>query len=219
VSGASQAPTGRSLIHQACRLPMVRTGWKSRAPGWFTLPVAEGYLGVVAIGTASEHSARGEAEATAYVGIRDDATERIICRLCDMKDGGYQQRTAVSPIGYLMPGQRWRQWHVTSVTAAEVAVELTDAVNTCAVPFLRELAGDPLQLSEATQESAAIIQAPGRCRVAVLLARAGRVVEALAFVTESRDRADGQDAAWAVAERSWTGAFTCWVADNGGADL
>lgn len=198
---------------------MVRTGWKTRALGWFTLPVAEGYLGVVAIGTASEHSAKGETEATAYVGIRDDATERITCQLCDTKDGGYQRRTAVSPIGYLMPAQRWRQWHVTSVTAAGVAEELTDAVNSCAVPFLRELAGDPLQLIEAARESAAMMQPPGRCRVAVLLARAGRIAEALAFVAESRDKAGDQDAAWAVAERSWTRAFTRWIADNGGADF
>lgn len=219
MSGASRALTGRRLIDQACRLPMVRTGWNSRASGWFTLPVAEGYLGVVAIGIASEHSATGEAEAIAYVGVRDDATERITCQLCDMKDRGYQQRTAVRSIGYLMPDKRWREWQVTSATAAGVAQELTEAVNTSAVPFLRELARDPLQLIGAARESAAMIQAPGRCRVAVLLARARQVDEALAFAAESPDRAGDQDAAWAVAERSWTSAFAHWIAQNGGADL
>jgi hypothetical protein len=143
---------------------MERTGWKSRALGWFTLPVSEGHLGVIAIGTASEHSAKGEAEAAAYVGVREDATERITCQLCDMKDHGYQQRTAVRPIGYLMPDKRWHGWHVTSVTAAGAAEELTEAVNTYAVPFLRELARDPLKLIEAARESATMIQAPGRCR-------------------------------------------------------
>ena len=49
-----------------------------------------------------------------------------------------------------------------------------------------------------------------------LMARAGRVEEALAFAAENRGKAGGQDAAWAVAERSWTGAFTHW---NGSAGL
>ena len=214
MSAASQALTWRRLIHQACRVPMERTGWTSRAWGWFTVPVSEGYQGVVAIGAASEHSAKGEAEATVYVGIRDGATERITCQLCDMTDGGYQQRTAVRPVGYLMPDQRWREWHVTLVTAAGVAEELTEPVNTYAVPFLGELARDPLKLIAAAMQSAAVVQAPGRCRVAVLLAGAGRVDEALAFAAENRGKAGDQDAAWAIAERSWTGAFTRWIAHN-----
>lgn len=73
--------------------------------GWFTVTVSDGCLGVVAVGIASEHSARGEAVATAYVGLRDDAVERIICQLCDVNDDAYQQRTVVSAIGYLMPGR------------------------------------------------------------------------------------------------------------------
>jgi hypothetical protein len=195
---------------------MEQGGWRPRAAGWFTLLVSDGYIGVMAIGTASKHSARGEAEVTAYVGLRDDAIEQAVCQLCGMKDDGYKQRTAVTPIGYVMPGRRWREWRVTPVTAATVARELAEAVSTCAVPYLRELAGNPAMLIEEAWRSAGMSQAPGRCRVAVLLARTGQVDEALAFAAESRGRAGDLDAAWAAAERSWTAAFTRWIARGGG---
>jgi hypothetical protein len=217
VADASQMLSGRRLIYQACRAPMEQVGWRPRASGWFTWPVSGGYLGVVAIGAASEHSAKGEAEATAYVGLRDDATEQIVCHLCDMKDGGYRQRTAVRPIGELMPGRCWREWRVTPQTAAMVAGEVADAVRSWAVPFLRVLAEDPVRMIEAARASAGLISAPGRCRVAVLMARAGQTAEAAAFAAECRDKAGDLDAAWAVAERSWTSAFARWAARIGGA--
>jgi hypothetical protein len=191
---------------------MAQIGWRPRALGWFTLPVSDGCLGVVAVGTASEHSAGGEADATAYVGLRDDAVERIICQLCDIKDDGYQQRTVVSPIGCLMPGRGWLEWHVTPGSAAQVAAELAGAVSSYAVPYLGELAGDPGMLIEEARRAAGLIAASARCRVAVLMARAGQVDEALAFAAACRETASGQDAAWAVAQRSWAGAFGRWAA-------
>jgi hypothetical protein len=109
VENTSQVPSGRRLIYQASRAPMEQAGWRPRASGWFTWPVSDGYLGVVAIATASRHTAKGTAQATAYVGLRDDATEQIVCQLCGMKDGGYRQRTAVAPIGKLMPSRRSRE--------------------------------------------------------------------------------------------------------------
>jgi len=193
---------------------MERAGWRPRAAGWFTLPVSDGRLGVVAIGTASKYSARGEAEATAYVGVRDETVEPIICQLCDVKDQGYKQRTTVAPIGYLMPSKRWRDWLVTPVTAAGVGEELAAAVVSCAVPFLRELGSDPSKLIDAAKNSIGVHQASGRCRVAVLLAMAGRVAEAQAWALESRDKAGDNDAAWATAERHWADSFLRWMASH-----
>jgi hypothetical protein len=193
---------------------METTGWEPRAAGWFTRPLDEGCLAVVAIGTASKHYSRGEAEATAYVGVRHEATEQITSYLCDVVDRSYQQRTAVRPIGYLMPDRRWRGWHVTAETVEQSAVDLARAINTHGLPFLNELASDPLKLVQTVKNSAGIAQATGRCRVAVLLATTGKTQEALDFVQTCRNRVAGEDGLRVVQERAWTDAFERWLRQN-----
>jgi hypothetical protein len=104
-------------------------GWQPRAAGWFTRQVAEGFLGVIAIGVATMECAAGTARITLYVGIRDKANEEVVAKLCGAKDGGYRQRSLVTSIGYLMPERPWRQWVITPADADTVANELATAVS------------------------------------------------------------------------------------------
>ena len=128
--------TGRKLAEMALREPMRSIGWQPRAAGWFTRQIAVGFLGVSAVGSASRYSDPGTAEIMLYVGIRDEATERVVSRLCDLNDDVYRQRTASTPIGYLLPDNRWRDWHVTPATAVEVAGELAALVERHGEPYL-----------------------------------------------------------------------------------
>jgi hypothetical protein len=62
--------SGRVLAQAALREPMQAIGWRPHAAGWFTRQVAAGFLGVIALGAASEHSRPGTAQITVRVGIR-----------------------------------------------------------------------------------------------------------------------------------------------------
>src|SRR5580700_3066300 len=110
--------TGRKLAEMALREPMRSIGWQPRAAGWFTRQIAAGFLGVAAVGSASKHSRPGTAQITLYVGIRDEVTEQIAAELCGLRDDGYRQRTAINSIGYLLPGNSWRTWEITTGRAA-----------------------------------------------------------------------------------------------------
>jgi hypothetical protein len=131
--------------------------------------------------------------------------------LCGIKDRGYQQRTAVKPIGYRMPGRRWTDWHVTPETAPAVAAAFSEAVTTYAVCSCVNWLTIWSHWPRRPGSQPPSFKRRGGCRVAVLLARAGRADEALALVAEGRGKAGGLDAAWAAAERSWTGAFMAWI--------
>jgi hypothetical protein len=117
-------------------------GWRPRAAGWFTRQITAGYLGVVALGSASAHSRPGTAEIMLHVGIRDEATEQVASQLCGLKDEGYRQRTATAGIGYLLPDRSWRQWEITPGNTGELARQLAAHVQRYAEPYLHQLSSD-----------------------------------------------------------------------------
>jgi hypothetical protein len=180
--------TGRALAEAALREPMRAIGWQPRAAGWFTRQIAAGFLGVVALGSASEHSRPGTAQITLHAGIRNEATEQAASQLCGLKDEGYRQRTATTGIGYLLPDSSWREWEITPGNARELARQLTLLVQRHAEPYLHRLSSDHTELLVAAKHSPAYSQAVGACRVAVLLARHQGRDQAIAFL---RERTDG----------------------------
>jgi uncharacterized protein (DUF1684 family) len=77
----------------------------------------------------------------------------VVSELCRIpgSDRGYQSRTVITSIGYLMPEATWRMWLVASDTADAVAAELATVVGRHAQPYLERLAADPEQLIEAVR--------------------------------------------------------------------
>ena len=120
--------TGRAQIERAMRQPMTARGWRQRRSGWFTRAVTTDATGVVALGTASEHFQRGRAAVFPFVGLRGEVVEPIVSRLSSTPDHKYQQRTAQTSLGYLLPAQAWCSWEVTEDNAGEVAVDLTEMI-------------------------------------------------------------------------------------------
>jgi hypothetical protein len=185
-------------------------GWDPRAAGWFTRQIAAGFVGVAALGSASEYSRPGAARIMLHIGIRDEVTEQAVSRLCGMKDEGYRQRTATTGIGYLLPGRSWREWEITPGSADEVASHLASAVRRHAEPYLRRLSADHAGLLAAAQHSAG--QAVGACRVAVLLARHQGRDQATAFLRERMDGLGMRTDAAAEAEREMAARARGWLA-------
>ncbi len=176
--------TGRGLAEKALREPMRSIGWQPRAAGWFTMRIADGFLGVIAIGAASKHCERGTALITLHVGIRDEASEEVVSRLCDGKDGGYHQRSVTTSIGYLMPECRWREWLITPDNADAVASELAGAAVEYGEPYLRRLASDRAKLLDGVWDDRHVGQPAGVCRVVVYRARYLDSKSALAYLDE-----------------------------------
>jgi hypothetical protein len=72
--------------------------------------------------------------------------EEAVAALCQMKDDGYKQRTAVLGLGYATPARRWVEWPVAAATADAVAAQLTADASEYGLPFLDRLAVDDAAL-------------------------------------------------------------------------
>jgi hypothetical protein len=177
-------PTGRKLIQEALREPMRQLGWTPRAAGWFTKDHAPEVVGIIAVGTASQHHAPGSVSATLYVHLRDERVEQLVSRICGTTDAGYRTATATSSIGYLMPEAAWREWLVAPNNVDAVAREMANAADMYVDPYLSQLANDPQRLLEAVTKSAAYSTALGLCRAVVLLEQMGDQQGALTVLDE-----------------------------------
>ena len=200
--GAGRLETkGRGLVHAASRRWVPGFGWDRY-----------GRRGRQRRRLCEQASPAGEGEATAYVGLRVEAIEQVTSELCGFADRGYQQRTAVSPIGYLMPENRWRAWLVNSATAEAVAEQLAAAVTDYGLLYCEKLAANPAEIVEAVRNSATGVGPPGECRQALALIGLGRFEEALAFVASCEEEVQGKEGQWAEQERRWVAAFKQWWA-------
>lgn len=179
--------TGRSQIERAMRQPMTAKGWKPRALGWFTHAVSTDTLGVVTIGTASEHYEPGTAAVFPFVGLRHEVIEPLVSQLSGTPDHKYRQRTAVNSLGYLLPAQSWRSWNVAEADAGEVALHLADLIAEFALPALQRLSADPDKLLRWVERNPDNSQVTGACRVPITLELLGRRSAALAAVDQSED--------------------------------
>jgi hypothetical protein len=203
--------TGRRIAEEALRAPMTEAGWQTRAAGWFTRSVDSDQTGVIALGVTSKHKSTGSADVTAYVGLRVEAVETVVADICESTPTDYRERTAVSPLGYLMPGARWRDWHIDTESAAVVASELCAAVESSGLPWLRALATDADALLAQVKASPAFDQATGLTRYAVLLAQSGRVDDALGFITQRAAALEDRSDPAAEANRRATERLRGWL--------
>ncbi len=112
-------------------------GFKKRAGVVFTREVAGDVLGWLGLNRASRHSPSGEFEVNPVVGIRHQGVERVVAELRGEKFHAYQPPTVSSPLGYLMPGARYRAWMVSSAAGSESSVsDLVTSVGEFGVPFM-----------------------------------------------------------------------------------
>ena len=204
--------TGRKLINDCLRSPLASHGWTPRAAGWFTTDLTPGHLGVIAVGTATEHAATGTAQATLYVHLRDEAVERDVSALCQLEPQSYRDTTAVTSIGHLMPEHHWHEWLVTPDTARTVAAEMADAAITYAKPHLLRLTREPSLLLDTVKGSPSFSGALGMCRAVVLLAHMGDVPGAQGLLNEQLGLIGSRNDAAALSQRQVGQALQIWLA-------
>lgn len=112
-------------------------GFQRRAGSVFTRDVAGEVLGWLGLNRASRHSPAGEFEVNPVVGIRHQGVERVVAELRGERFHAYQPPTVSSPLGYLMPGARYRAWTVSVDDPGASAEDLVAAVREYALPFMK----------------------------------------------------------------------------------
>lgn len=192
---------------------MKAAGWTPRAGGWFTRSLTSRCLAVVATGVATKHAGRSEGQATAHLGLRLEPVEQVAAALCEVKDEGYKQRTAVLGLGYATPARRWLEWPVADATVIAVAAELTATVSEYGLPYLERLAGDDGALEA---ELRAVNSAVGLARRVVFLALAGRVSQASEALQQGLEGLDGRTDRAAVHMHEAGQRLSVWLAGRGG---
>lgn len=111
-------------------------GFKKRAGAVFTVDVADATLGWLGLNTASRHQPPGRVEVNPVVGIRHQDIERIVAELRGDRFHPYLPPTVNTPLGYLMPGSRYKAWLLdTSDVAGED--NLVRAVAAYGLSFMR----------------------------------------------------------------------------------
>lgn len=126
------AAAGLKELHRG----LEAVGFKKRAGQVFTIEVADGVLGWLGLNRASRHRPPGEVEINPVVGVRHQAVEQLVAELRGEKFHPYQPPTVNTPLGYLMPDDRYRAWIITD-DAEEQAADLVAAVEHYAMPFMK----------------------------------------------------------------------------------
>jgi hypothetical protein len=200
--------TGRQAAEAALVVPLTELGWQARVKGWFTKPLTDGRLGVLALGVAVEHAVPGSVSVTVQVGLRDEAVEALVDEIHASRST-YRQRTAVTGIGYLMPERRWYEWEISEQSAPTDVAQIAAVVHAHAEPVMAGWAGDDNQLLHALRHSAAHEGLAGLCREVALLTRmAGPDTAGTILATAVHELGDRQDPA---AHHVRAGAIQLWA--------
>lgn len=118
---------------------LAQLGLKKRSGMIFTIEVAKDFLGWVGLNTATEHQARGEMDINPVIGVRHQEVERLVAELSGDKFHPYAPPTISSPLGYLQPEKRFKVWHFAPGSEAAAAAEMSAAIATHALPFIRSV--------------------------------------------------------------------------------
>lgn len=165
--------TGRKAATEALKLPLTAAGWHPRAAGWLTKTVTPGVDAVLAVTAATRHHDPGTATVTVVTGLRVEDIENFVADAAGAVTPAYQQRTWVSPLGYLLPGDTYSSgellFHAHNATsqAHDLAALITDH----AEPELQRLAQDPGRLAALAETSISSNGPHGLARIAALRAR------------------------------------------------
>ena len=110
--------------------------FKKRAGTVFTREVVEDVLGWLGLNQASRHLPAGQVEVNPVVGIRHQGIERVVAELRGEKFHEYQPPTVSTPLGYVMPGSRYRAWILGAGSPEASSEDLVTSVASYGLPFM-----------------------------------------------------------------------------------
>lgn len=105
----------------------------SASTGIFTIPTAEGFVGWLGVGMNSD---KRIVEVNLTAGVRSEAIESLLDELLGDRASRYKAPTISLHIGYLMPENTYRPWHVSEEASDAPIREMASAIRRFAVPFM-----------------------------------------------------------------------------------
>ena len=117
-------------------------GFRKRAGAVLTCEVTSDAIGWLGLNAASRDLPAGQFEVNPVVGIRHQGVERVVAELRGEKFHPYQPPTVSTPLGYLMPGSRYRAWRLGADDTDGGIEDLVASVAAFGLPFA--LSGAPL---------------------------------------------------------------------------
>jgi len=143
--------SGVQLAVRTLQEPLEQTGFRKRAGEIFTIALADGVLGWLGLNYASRHRSPGQIAINPVVGVRHQPVERLLARLRRETFHEYQPPTVSTPIGYVMPAQRYMDWEFGGQYGVTAGAELIAAVVDYGMPFMRSLIHLPAILEAINQ--------------------------------------------------------------------
>ena len=133
--------TRHELVFDAVTPMLLKLGFKKRAGGIFTIDLSKDVIGVIGLNRATKHRPPGEVEINPVVGVRHQEVERLVAELRGDKFHAYQPSTIATPLGYVMPENRYRSWVFTVDRAETVATEMVATIAAHGLAFMHSMKG------------------------------------------------------------------------------
>jgi hypothetical protein len=138
---AAVSRTGQQAAIELLREPLAELGFRKRAGAIFTVELDDPVIGWLGLNAASEHQPAGQASVNPVVGVRHQTVERIVAELLGERFHPYVGPTVSTPIGYVMPEQRFATWQFGDGDSHAQADQLLTALDDYGLPFMRDHTG------------------------------------------------------------------------------
>lgn len=114
-------------------------GLKKRRGYVFTIEMNSDVVGWLGLNRATQHRAHGEVEINPVIGVRSQPIERLVAELRGDKFHAYSPPTICTPLGYLMPGGKYKAWLLAADAPGNATADMVGAVRQYGVPFIRSM--------------------------------------------------------------------------------
>jgi hypothetical protein len=133
----------RTLIDRVgdvAREDLAALGFKKRTGQTYTIDLGEGMLGILGLNSATEHQHKGVVGVNPIIGLRHQEVERMVAELRGTPFNAYHPATVNTPLGYLMPGNRYVEWTIDTngSTLSRQVKDMVEAVRAYGLPFMKE---------------------------------------------------------------------------------
>lgn len=118
---------------------LAQHGFRKRTDDIFTVDATEDVLGWVGLNRATKDRPAGEVGINPVIGVRHQAVERVVAELRGEAFHPYIPPTISTPLSYLVPVHRSRQWILHEAGPVNTIPDLVAAVATYGLPFMRRM--------------------------------------------------------------------------------
>lgn len=125
----------REAIKTELNPMLAEIGLIRRQDGIFTADLGNEFVGWIGLPDAIVN---GMVAVNPIVGLRHQLTQQMRCNFSGRKYHKYIPPQATISLGFLMPDNKWREWHMNQENVRESCVDLIENIKKYALPFFRE---------------------------------------------------------------------------------